>query len=105
MNTLQGKTGKERRIIYKLNGGMMMGRKLLISLMILLVFIFSGVACAAENPFKGLTQEQIIQKYFAGRQLDPIEGIWLDERKDLQIILKTALIDTQKNTTSKITLR
>jgi len=61
----------------------------------MLVFAFSGITYAAENPFNGLTQDQVIQKYFQGRQLDPIEGIW--HTLSTVIIIKTSAIDTIKD--------
>lgn len=70
-----------------------MHKKLVIvSLVIMLSLIFTGISSAAENPFKDLTQEQVIQKYFEGRQLDSIEGVWLSWRT--VIIVKTNTMDT-----------
>jgi hypothetical protein len=68
-------------------------------LTLLLTLVFAGVSHAEENPFKGLTQEQIIQKYFDGRQLDTLEGIWLDDKIKPNIIIKANLIniDNSKN--------
>lgn len=70
-----------------------MGKKIILSLFLLLVFILSSTSYAAENPFQGLTKEQVTNKYFAGRQLDPIEGIWIDDNLKPQIIIRTNLID------------
>ena len=61
----------------------------------MLVFAFSRITYAAENPFNGLTQDQIIHKYFEGRQLDPIEGIWFSW--STVIIIKTTAMDTIKD--------
>ncbi len=70
-----------------------MSKKIVIvSLVIMLCLIFTGISYAAENPFKGLTEEQIIQKYFEGRQSDPIEGIWYSWRT--VVIIKTSAMDT-----------
>lgn len=72
-------------------------RKIMVfSLFVLLVLTFSGIAYAEENPFKELTQEQVIQKYFEGRQLDIIEGVWLDDQAKPLIIIKSSLVDTKK---------
>jgi hypothetical protein len=62
----------------------------------MLVLIFTGTAYAEDNPFQGLTQEQVIQKYFEGRQLDTIEGIWLNDDWKPQIVIKSNLIDPSK---------
>lgn len=71
-------------------------RKIVVfSLFVLLVLTFSGIAYAEENPFKELTQEQVIQKYFAGRQLDIIEGIWLNDEAKPVIIIKSSLVETK----------
>jgi hypothetical protein len=53
-------------------------KKIVFVLFTLLLFALSGPCFAEENPFKGLTQDQVIQEYFEGRQLDPFEGIWVD---------------------------
>ncbi|WP_333595225.1 hypothetical protein [Anaerospora hongkongensis] len=47
----------------------------ILCLTLLLILVFAGDSYATENPFKGLSQEQIIQKYFDGRQIDTFEGI------------------------------
>ncbi len=75
-----------------------MGKKTILCLLILLVFAFPGIASAAvaENPFRGLTQEQVINKYFEGRQSDTIEGIWLDDSLKQWVIIKSNLIDPNK---------
>lgn len=39
----------------------------ILCLTLLLILDFAGDSYATENPFKGLSQEQIIQKYFDGR--------------------------------------
>lgn len=71
-------------------------RKIMVfSLFVLLVLTFSGIAYAEENPLKELTQEQVIQKYFEGRQLDIIEGVWLDDESKPVIIIKSNLVDTK----------
>lgn len=71
-----------------------MSKKILLFLVVLLVFAFSGITCAADNPFKGLTQDQVVQKYFEGRQLELIEGFWLDDYRDPIIIIKANLINS-----------
>ncbi|QJW48482.1 hypothetical protein HA075_24110 [bacterium BFN5] len=74
-----------------------MSKKIIISSLLLLLFVFSGICYAAEipNPFKGLTQEQVVKKYFEGRELDLIEGIWLGDYDQLrpEIIIKASLVD------------
>jgi len=71
----------------------------ILCLTLLLTLVFAGFSHAAETPFKELTQEQVIQKYFDGRQLDTIEGIWLDDLLTPTIIIKSSLIniDNSKN--------
>lgn len=66
-----------------------------ILIILLLLFVFSSISYAAENPFKGLTETQIISKYFEKRDLDPLEGIWLDERFKKQIVVKISMIETE----------
>ncbi|MCC5468516.1 hypothetical protein [Pelosinus baikalensis] len=73
-----------------------MSKKFFISLFTFLVFVFSGISYAEENPFMGLTQDQVVQKYFEGKQLDTIEGVWLDEDAHPTIIIKSSLIDLGK---------
>lgn len=70
-----------------------MNKRIIISFLISLFFIFSGTSYAAENPFNGLMQEQIIQKYFEGKQLDLIEGIWLDDNSSPVFIIKAGSIN------------
>jgi CHASE3 domain sensor protein len=55
--------------LHKLLGGSKMHKKIILSLIMFLTFVYSGITYAAENPFNGVTQDQIIQKYFEGRQL------------------------------------
>lgn len=71
----------------------------ILCLTLFLTLAFAGLSHAAENPFKGLSQEQIIQKYFDGRQLDTFEGIWLDDKIKPTVIIKSSLItiDNSKN--------
>lgn len=68
-------------------------KKIILSLLLLLLFVFSGISYSAENPFKGLTREQVIQKYFEGQQLDLIEGIWINDFFEPAIIIKPSRID------------
>lgn len=70
-------------------------KNVIFSLVIMLVFVFSGISYAAENPFQGLTQDQVVHKYFEGRQLDPIEGIWFSW--NTVVIVKTSIMDTVKD--------
>lgn len=73
-----------------------MSKKFFISLFAFLIFVLSGISYAEENPFMGLTQDQIVQKYFEGKQLDTIEGVWLDNDAHPIIIIKSSSIDPDK---------
>lgn len=74
-----------------------MSKRIILSLVIFLATVFSGICYAAENPFNGLTQDQVIHKYLEGRQLDPVEGVWLDPEIKPIIIIKSSLIDSYRN--------
>lgn len=74
-----------------------MHKKIIFVMCMFLILIFGGVSYAAENPFNGLTQDQVIQKYFDGRQLDSIEGVWLNDDAKPIIIIKANLIGAKND--------
>lgn len=73
-------------------------RNRLISLIcFVLIFTFSGVCYGEETyPLGILTREQIIEKYFSGRTLNPIEGIWEVRPGIERLIVKIETLDNKQ---------
>lgn len=74
-----------------------MRKKNIFGMCIFLILIFGGISYAAENPFNGLTQDQVTHQYFDGRQLDSIEGVWLNDDAKPVIIVKANLISAKND--------
>lgn len=73
-----------------------MRRITVLAIIFSLVMLFTSTCFAADNPFKGLTQDQVVQKYFEGRQIDLIEGVWLDDSLRTWIAIRSSLVDSSK---------
>ncbi len=75
-----------------------MRKNLILTLVAIFIFILSGTCWAAPyKPFGDISsQQQAIDKLFAGRTLDPIEGIWVLDNEHTIAIAKTALGENPK---------
>jgi predicted membrane chloride channel (bestrophin family) len=60
------------------------------------VLALSSICYGEKYPLGVMTNEQIIEKYFTGRTLDPIEGIWECEPGRTVIVVKVEALDKQK---------
>jgi hypothetical protein len=67
-------------------------KPIVIALIMVLVFILSATCLAAEKPDD---TQQFIDKYFAGRTLDPIEGIWYNDPSCILAIVRTSAFKPQ----------
>jgi hypothetical protein len=65
-------------------------RKIILVCLLCLLILLPGV-CRADKPLGNFTKGEAIGKYLAGRDLDPMEGIWTSGFTDL-LIIKTALL-------------
>ena len=74
-----------------------MSKKLLL-LVLALFFLFSSTCFAEDKPLGEITgSQQVIDKVFSGRVLDPVEGIWFKDEKFIVAIVKsTVLYPAQK---------
>lgn len=71
-----------------------MKKKVILSLLVILTFAFSGTGWAAEKPFGDITRAEAI-KLFKDRTLDPIEGIWSSGLTEI-LIVKSSLLGNRK---------
>ncbi len=69
-------------------------KSMVLVLVMVFVFLLSGTCLSADKPFGEINSTQeAIDKLFAGRTLDPIEGIWV-KIEDWEIaIVKTSIIN------------
>ncbi|SMD14491.1 hypothetical protein [Sporomusa malonica] len=65
----------------------------LLSLGLILILLLSGTCFAApEKPIGDITStQQVIDKLFSGRTLDPIEGIWVRDENRVIAIVKSSV--------------
>lgn len=72
--------------------------KYLVSLICFCVILILSSVCYGKEtyPLGGLTREQIIEKCFKGRTLDPVEGIWDHNPDEFFIMVKTDALENQK---------
>lgn len=63
-----------------------------LAFVIVMVFLLSGT-CLAEKILDNMnTTQEVIDKYFAGRTLDPVEGIWVQSEGNVLAILKSSIV-------------
>jgi hypothetical protein len=74
-----------------------MRRKKVILLIVLSLILILTSICSAEKPLGEITNaNDVINKVFTGRSLDPIEGIWIrDEERGIVIVKSSVLYPNQ----------
>lgn len=61
-----------------------------------LVLLLASICWASEKPIGDITStQQVIDKLFAGRALDQVEGIWFRDEKCIIAIAKTSIVNPQ----------
>jgi len=74
-----------------------MKKHLILLICFYLILTLSSVCYGRESyPLGGLSREQLIEKYFAGRTLDPIEGIWEYRAGEYFIVVNINALKNQK---------
>ena len=70
----------------------MIRKKNILILSTILVFIFSTVCFALPQPLGELSKDQAIERYFRGKTIDTIEGIWTttDNKYEITILKNTS---------------
>ncbi len=75
-----------------------MKKHLILLICFCLVLALSSVCYGREiYPLGGLTREQLIEKYFSGRALDPIEGIWEYRAGQYYFVININALGNQKD--------
>ncbi|GBG55495.1 hypothetical protein SPFL3102_03868 [Sporomusaceae bacterium FL31] len=69
-------------------------KKMIISMIIFpLVLLFTSTCWAEEIPFGNITgPNDVIDKFFIGRTLDPIEGVWAQDPEKVMAIVKSTVL-------------
>ena len=58
-----------------------------------IALLFTSACWAEENPFENITgPNDVIDKVFTGRTLDPIEGVWAQDPDRIMAIVKSSVI-------------
>jgi len=67
-------------------------KQIVFTLVMIFSLLLASTCFAEEKPFGDITSTQdIIDKAFTGRTLDPIEGIWVRDEESVIAIVKTSV--------------
>jgi len=80
-------------------------RKMIVLVMVAVVMLLAGTCWANEKPIGDITDnQQVIDKLFTGKTLDPIEGIWVKDGGTVIAIVKTSLVNIKAMSIKNMTM-